>query len=187
MEAAALMLQSADDFGRRAVRHAIYACYSYLHVRGLSGQALRPLQNTMAAFDDVAAGTLPELFDPKLKAGSIPHRKWTRSAMGEEAKLFAAACMDALMKGGDAKNASAEKVARAAQKWPRVSAGAIKPSTVVNWRDEFLQLPTKDPKRDQLDRLSSSLSEGPRARRYLGEVPRGGPPLTGGIRKSSET
>ena len=43
MEGAAELLQSQEDFGRFGVRHALHACYSFLHVRGLSGQPLKPL------------------------------------------------------------------------------------------------------------------------------------------------
>jgi hypothetical protein len=187
METAAGLLDSGQDFGRGGVRHAIYACYSYLHVRGLSGQGLKALQNLLAALDDVEGGTLPELFDPKLKPGLLPARRWTRSAAGKEVKLFAAGCMDALMRGGDAKEAAAGKVARAVQKWPQVSAGVVKASTVANWRDAFLQRTSSDSERGRFVRLSSSLTEGPRARRYVEKVLRRGPPLTGGIHKMPKT
>ena len=46
MEGAAELLQSEEDFGRSGVRHALHACYSFLHVRGLSGQALKPLSRS---------------------------------------------------------------------------------------------------------------------------------------------
>src|SRR5665648_269631 len=71
MEAAAELLQSKDDFGRAGACHAIHACHSFLHVRGLSGQALKPLIDLVAAFNDVDEGTLPELFDPSLKRGEL--------------------------------------------------------------------------------------------------------------------
>src|SRR5262245_47068338 len=60
MEHAAELLQSEDDFGRSGVCHAIHACHSFLHVRGLSGQALKPLIDLMAAFEGVDKGVLPE-------------------------------------------------------------------------------------------------------------------------------
>jgi hypothetical protein len=98
MEHAAELLQSEEDFGRSGVRHALDACYSYLHVRGLSGQGLKPLIDLIAALESLDAGNLPELFDPKLRPGQIPERKWSRSAASRETKLHAAACMDALMR-----------------------------------------------------------------------------------------
>lgn len=182
---AVAQLRSDEDFGRQSAKRAISACYSFLLVRGLSGQALKPLQNLLAALDDVANGTLPELFDPKLKPGRAPVRRWTRSAAGKEIKLYAAGCMDALMRNGKSKKSSAEKVARAIEKWPLVSTGVIKPGTVTNWRDDLLQRPTSDVERDQFQRLSSSLSEGPRAEHYLEQVLGHGPPLSGGIVKKT--
>lgn len=53
MERAAELLQSEEDFGRSGVRHALHACYSFLHVRGLSGQALKPLVDLIAALESV--------------------------------------------------------------------------------------------------------------------------------------
>jgi hypothetical protein len=81
MEHAAELLQSQDDFGRSGARHALHSCYSFLYVRGLSGQGLKPLADLMIALEDVAQGNLPELFDPKLRAGQFPGRKWSRSAL----------------------------------------------------------------------------------------------------------
>jgi hypothetical protein len=112
MEHAAELLQSQEDFGRSGVRHALYACYSFLHLRGLSGQGLKPLIDLIAALDSVDRGALPEVFDPKLRPGQIPERKWSRSAASRETKLHAAACMDALMKGGTSKDEAAARVAR---------------------------------------------------------------------------
>ena len=43
MEHAAELLQVEEDFGRSGICHAVRACHSFLHVRGLSGQALKPL------------------------------------------------------------------------------------------------------------------------------------------------
>ena len=112
MERTAELLQSQDDFGRSGVRHAIHACYSFLHVRGLSGQGLKPLIDLTAALEDVDEGTLPELLDPKLRPGQIPERKWSRSAGAVETKLYAAACMDALMRSGISKDTHNHKLAR---------------------------------------------------------------------------
>ena len=59
MEYAAELLQNREDFGRSGVLHAVHACYSFLHVRGLSGQALKPLYDVVTAFEDVEEGTCP--------------------------------------------------------------------------------------------------------------------------------
>ena len=114
MEHAAELLQSEEDFGRSGVRHALHACYSFLHVRGLSGQGLKPLIDLIAALESVDEGVLPEIFDPKLRPAKIPERKWSRSAASRETKLHAAACMDALMKHGASKAEAAARVARLA-------------------------------------------------------------------------
>jgi hypothetical protein len=71
MEHAAELLQSEEDFGRSGIRHAIHACHSFLHVRGLSGQALKPLMDLVLAFESRDQGILPGLFDPKFKRGII--------------------------------------------------------------------------------------------------------------------
>jgi len=183
MEHAAELLQSEEDFGRFGTNHALHACYSFLHARGLSGQGLKPLIDLMAALESVASGVLPELFDPKLKPGRMPERKWSRSAAVREIKIHAAACMDALMQNGVGKDEAAARVARHADNWPRFSQGLIKPSTVANCRDELLQQSSDNRERRRFERLSAMFSQGPRASEYLAEALRVGPVLTGGVRK----
>jgi len=183
MEHAAELLQSEGDFGRSGVCHAIHACHSFLHVRGLSGQALKPLIDLMAAFESIDKGVLPELFDPKIKRGELSERKWSRSYAAAESKIHAAACMDALMKTGVAKNEAAGCVARHSDNWPRVSKGLIKTNTVVNWRDELLQQGSDNRERKRFERRSAMFSQGARAKEYLADALRIGPMLTGGVRK----
>jgi hypothetical protein len=183
MEHAAELLQSEEDFGRSGARHALHACYSFLHVRGLSGQGLKPLIDLMAALENAACGVLPELFDPKLKPGRLPKRKWSRSHAASETKLHAAACMDALMKGGLPKDEAAARVARNADGWPRISKGLINPNTVTNWRDELLQQSSDNRDRKRLEVHSDMLSQGAKAKRYLKEALRNGPVMLGGVRK----
>ena len=187
MEHAAELLQSEGDFGRSGVRHALHACYLFLHVRGLSGQGLRPLIDLIAALKNVDTGVLPELFDPKLRPAQIPERKWSRSAASGETKIHAAACMDALMKGGTSKDEAAARVVRFAVNWPRMSKGEIKASTVTNWRDELLQGLSNAPDRRRFEGISRILSQGPRAKSYLEEALRIGPVMTGGVRKEDES
>jgi hypothetical protein len=187
MEHAAELLQSQEDFGRSGVRHAVHTCHSFLHVRGLSGQALKPLIDLVAALENVDEGVLPELFDPKLRPGHSPARKWSRSGASRETKLYAAACMDALMKRGTSKDEAAARVARFASGWPRVSRGEIKASTVANWRDELLQSPSNDPGRYLFGSHSRMMSQGPRASAYLEEVLRAGPMMTGGVRRQRKS
>jgi hypothetical protein len=150
MEHAAELLQSEEDFGRCGTHHALHACYSFLHARGLSGQGLKPLIDLMAALESVASGVLPELFDPKLKPGRMPERKWSRSHAARETKLHAA-CMDALMKLGLSKDEAATRVARHTDGWPRISKGLINPNTVTNWRDELLQQSSDNRDRKRLE------------------------------------
>jgi hypothetical protein len=183
MEHAAELLQSEEDFGRSGVRHALHACYSFLHVRGLSGQGLKPLIDLMAALENVASGALPELFDPKLKPGRLPERKWSRSHAARETKLHAAACMDALMNGGLSKDDAAARVAQHTDGWPRISKGLINPNTVTNWRDELLQQSSDNRDRKRLELRSKMLSQGPKAKRYVKEALRNGPVMVGGVRK----
>ena len=183
MEVAAELLQSEDDFGRAGVCHAIHACHSFLHVRGLSGQALKPLIDLVAAFDNVEDGVLPELFDPSFKRGQLSERKWSRSDAASEAKIHAAACMDALMKAGKGKKEAAAQVARRTDKWPRVSSGPIKSTTVVNWRDELLQEKPENRDRKRLEQRSAMFANGTQGKKYLAEALRHGPVLTGGVRK----
>ena len=182
MERAAELLQSQEDFGRWGVRHALHVCYSFLHVRGLSGQALKPLSDLVAALESVDRGVLPEVFDPELRPGRAPKRKWSRSAASRETKLYAAACMDALMKRGSSKDEAAARVVRFAAGWPRVSQGEIKASTVANWRDELLQSPSSAAERCRFEGYCL-LSQRPA---FLEEVLRGGPVMTGGVRRKRE-
>jgi hypothetical protein len=186
MEHAASLLQSEDDYGRSGVCHAIHACYSFLHVRGLSGQALKPLYDVVTAFENVEEGVLPELFDPKITRGELPERKWSRSHAADEIKIHAAACTEALMKAGTGKDEAAARVARHASNWPRVSQGIIKPSTVANWRDEFLQQSSDNRERKRFEARAAMLRQGAKAKGYLAEALRIGPPLTAGTRKGRE-
>jgi hypothetical protein len=189
MEHAAELLHNEEDYGRSGVLHALHACHSFLHVRGLSGQALKPLIAGVEAFEIVDKGILPELFDPKIKRGQLSERKWSRSPAAREMKSLAAACMDALMKRNMPKDEAAARVARCAIRWPRVSIGAITANTVTNWRDEFLQAPSKSAERRGFEGLSRIFSEGPNSKSYLEDALRIGPVLTGGVRKKlkSET
>jgi hypothetical protein len=187
MEQSAELLQSEEDFGRSGVCHAIHACHSFLHVRGLSGQALKPLIDLMAAFESVDKGVLPELFDPKIKGGELPERKWSRSSAADEIKIHAAACMDALMKNDVGKDVAAARVAQCSDRWPRLSGGLIKPSTVANWRDELLQQRSDNRERKRFEHRSDMLSQGARAKQYLADALRIGPTLTAGVRKGRKT
>jgi hypothetical protein len=184
MEHAAELTQSREDFGRAGVIHALHSCYSFLYVRGLSGQALKPLVDVMSALESVGKGVLPELFDPKIRPGQVPDREWSRSPAARETKALAAACMDALMNGNLSKGTAASRVADYAVQWPRVSKGTITAHTVANWRDELLQAPSKNAARRYFEGLSRMFSEGPRSKSYLKDALRTGPVLTGGIRKT---
>lgn len=184
MERAAELLHSEQDYARAGLRCALRACHDYLHVRGLSGQGLKVLADALAALDTLDRGTLPEVFDPKMRPGTELARKWSRSAAAQETKIYAAACMEALIKAGASKDEAAAKVAENARNWPRISKGFIKPSTVANWRDELMQQQSHDRDRSMYERHSQNFSDGPRAREYLKEVLRDGPSMTGGIRKS---
>ena len=78
---------------------------------------------------------------------------------------------------------AARRVARCAEKWPRVSSGIITHDTVANWRDELLQSMSTDLDRMMFESYSRSFVEGPRAPEFLKEALQSGPPLTGGLRK----
>jgi hypothetical protein len=183
MERAAELLQSQEDFGRSGIGHAVHACYSFLHVRGLSGQALKPLIDLIRALKSVDKRILPELFDPKVKPAQIPARKWSRSPAALETKVLAAACMDALMNNDVSKSTAARRVADHASQWPRVSEGMIAANTVTNWRDELLQAPKRSDLRQSFVRLSLMFSQGARSKAHLKEALRLGPVFSGGIRK----
>lgn len=184
MERAAELLNAKADFGRAGLRCALRACHDYLHVRGLSGQGLKVLVDALAALDTVDKGTLPEIFDPKMQPGVLPERKWSRSAAAQETRIYVAACLDALMNSGMSQDNAAAKVAASARNWPRISSSIINFSTVVNWRDGLMQQQSIDPDRQKFEGISRMLSDGPRSARYLNEVLKDGPPMTGGVRKS---
>ncbi len=174
------------DFGRHAAREAVQLVLTYLDKRGLSGQAMKPLIDISNALQDVESGVLPELFDPKATGNSGPDglRKWSRSSGGKQIKHYAAGCMGALMKTGVKKEEAAMRVARAAQSWPRFSAGVINANTVTNWRDELMQAETNNPGLLMYELLVSNFSVGPKAKQYLEEVLHKGPKLTGGKRRT---
>ncbi len=174
------------DFGRHAASEAVQLVLTYLNKRGLPGNAMKPLIDVFKALQDVESGILPELFDPRAADNSGPDglSKWSRSGGGKQIKLYAAGFMGALMKTGVRKEEAAMRVARAAQSWPRFSSGVINANTVTNWRDELMQAETTDPGRLMYERLVSDFSVGAKAKQYLDEVLRKGPPLTGGKRRS---
>jgi hypothetical protein len=170
MEHAAKLLKSEEDFGRSGVSHAVYACYSFLHVRGLTGYALKPLADLVRAFQSVDEGVLPELFDPNIKSGELPYRKWSRSWAATETKIYAAACMDALMETGSSKDEAAKRVARATDSWPRISTGLLQQN---RQGQEWLLF----------SGLSKYFSVDPNARKRLKKVLEEGPTLMSGVRK----
>jgi hypothetical protein len=120
MEDAGKLLNDQEDYGRSGVLHALHSCHSFLNVRGLSGQVVKPLIDAIRALESVGKGRLPELFDPQARPGELSDRKWSRSPAARETKMLAAACMDALMKANLVKTTSAKRVADHAGRWPRV-------------------------------------------------------------------
>ena len=97
LEQIALNLASTEDFGRAVAIEAMKSICIFLHDRGLSGQALKPVIDILKAFGDVEKGVLPPLFDPNA-AKKFEAQKWSRSSAAAETKVFAAALMDALMR-----------------------------------------------------------------------------------------
>jgi len=185
LEQIARQASQAEDFGRRAVIEALEACVSFLYGRGLSGQAMKPFLDAREALVDVMVGILPELFDPKaVERAQAGTRKRSRSSASDEMRVYAAACLGALMQKRIAKSEANAKVARSAQNWPRFSIGAINGNTVANWRDKIIQAPLSDLTRQTYDSIVRSFTVGPSADHYLDEVLRDGPPLTGAIRKA---
>jgi len=180
----ALTLASAEDFGRGAAIDALTATCFFLKGRGFSGQALKPLIDVRKGLQEVVRGVLPELFDPGA-AKQAQKRRWSRSSAATEIKVFAAALMDALMRGKSKmkKRDAAGRVARHTERWPRVSVGVITADTVANWRDELLQRMSTDPDRQMFEGYSRSFIEGPRTSAFLKDALRSGPPLTGGLHK----
>ena len=178
--------RDVTDFGRGSVKEFLRLCFRYLDKRGVSGHAMQPLVIAFRALEDVERGILPELFDPKAAINSGPGglSKWSRSSGAEQFKVYASACVGALMKTGLLKEQAATRVARATASWARFSSGIIKASTVVNWRDELMQRSTADPGRRFYEYLVRMFSDGPNAAQCLDEVLRNGPPLIGGMRQS---
>lgn len=176
---------SAEDFGRKAAREALQACLKFAHDRGLSGQALKILADLIEALDDVDRGVLPEIFDPQAckRAGATGRKQWSRSTAARQVPLYAAALLGTLLQKGIPRPEAAAKVARAAQKWPRHSAGVIKASTVINWRDEFLQAGPSSPQRQSYNATVKMLSEGPRSVEIFAGILQDGPPFTAAKRK----
>ena len=179
---------NSQDFGRQAVREALDIVLEFLRLRGLSGQAMKPLTDLLHAFDDVRRGVLPEMFDPKSadRYGAEGSRKWSKSSKAEETDLYLAACADALvrLKGLEPEFAFAN-VARDAQKWPRVSSGIITEGRVRDLYFRYRQSAKSDKgTRSVYASVVENLSLGPRAAGFLDEVLRDGPPLTGGSLRS---
>ncbi len=190
MEQALTLLRSGQEFGTAAARHAVFACYSFLQVRGLPGRELQPLENLVWGLDDVIKGVLPELFEPNALKERLSTRKWSRSTAARHTQIYAAACMDALMKSktNGRKLRAACIVAENAQRWPRVSHGIIKSSTVTNWRDRLMQARSDDSDKVLFLNLSKVCTDGPRASQFLEELLEDGP-FAGGIRnrRAAET
>jgi hypothetical protein len=178
----------AADFGHRSAYEAVHVVLLFLKNRGLAGQAMEPIIKVQRAFEDVAKGILPELFDSASakKSGPAGITKWSRSSGAAEMKVHAAGLMTALMKQGTKKLEAAARVARAVQTWPAFSAGIIKATTIANWRDELMQSAKTDIKRQRYEHLGKTLTSGPRATAFLQEILHKGPPLTGGPRKKAK-
>ena len=185
LEANAEKLIDATDFGRATAKMAVELVAGYLLERGLSGQALKPLINLANGLDDVNRGILPEIFDPNAErtAGAEGEREWSRSSAVQQTRIYAAACMTALMAHGKEKADAASRVADRAQTWPRHSSGIIKAITVINWRDELMQAASTDIQRRQYEGHVAAFANGERGKAFLNEVLALGPLLTGGTRR----
>lgn len=179
----------ASDFGRQAAFEAVQVVRLFLNKRGLAGQAMKTLIKVEEAFDDVKRGILPELFDPAStkNAGPDGDSKWSRSKGAAEIKICAAAVMSALMKQGVNKLEAANRTATAVQSWPTFSAGIIKAITIVNWRDYLMQSQKTDIDRQRFEFLVTHLTSGPRAKEFLLEILRNGPPTGGPRRKKTQS
>jgi hypothetical protein len=179
----------SSDFGRQAAFEAVQVVRLFLNKRGLAGQAMNPLIKVEEAFDDLKRGVLPELFDPAStkNAGLDGNRKWSRSRGAAETKIYAVAAMGALMKQGVKKIEAANRTATAVQSWSTLSAGIIKPMTIVNWRDYLMQSPKTDVDRQRFELLITHLTSGPRTKEFLLEVLHNGPPTGGPRRKKTDS
>jgi hypothetical protein len=97
-------------------------------------KGIAPLIHLHGAMVDVASGTAPPLFQPKVKRTGRP-RKGVRA---DVIQAFAARAMSELIEAGDSVPEAATKVANALRKGRPADLGNLEPKTVKNWRNRIL-------------------------------------------------
>jgi hypothetical protein len=166
---AAKVFKEKGDGGHEGAKLAGHAVIRLLGVRHENPELAAPFLALHAAISDLQQGLDPELFS-RSKEG----RKRSRSRQRKHAQLFAAACMEALMRLGDSQESAARRVSRYAPEWPSLKGADVDHTTIRNWRDKAHS--SAGSQLEQFELICSDLVTRHDPRRYIDYWLRAGPP-----------
>jgi hypothetical protein len=184
------LLNHSETYGREGVIAALRAVVGFLLDRDPEnvGHMLQPFTILNNAFkdlhreDSMGRRHVPELFTPNpLDDQGDPILNRSHSSQKNRIKVYAAACMGALVKSKIPKEQAASQIASAIESWPRVDGQTITASTVSSWRRELSEALPSDPQRIDFDELIEEFRAKETGAGFLAHVLKNGPPLLGGL------
>lgn len=169
---------------REGIIGALQAVIWFLNDRGVSGQQIWPLEYLRKELEFVFQGKRSAILQP----GVNSHDDITAIRQGgpakEEARIFAAACSEAVYKLGQRANLESfpkrtrddvdRFLAGKVSKWPSFDSGSCSPSTIKSWR-------IKLGKQADVQLLVTAFVKDDSGRRHLNQVLKEGPPHIGGF------
>jgi hypothetical protein len=184
------LLNHSKTYGREGVIAALRAVVIFLLERDpeMAGHMLQPFTLLNNAFTDLEQEDsegrrhVPELFTPNpLDDQGDPILNRSHSSQKYRIKVYAAACMGALVKNKIPKEQAASQIASAIESWPRVDGQTITAGTVSSWRRELSEALPSDPQRIDFDELIEEFRAKETGAGFLAHVLKNGPPLLGGL------
>jgi hypothetical protein len=193
LDKTALLFDQGGKLQRDAMMAALEAVEGFLGIRGFSGQHIQPLEMLRKELDFIYKGNRSLILQPGVEnRADLPIRH--KGPGEEQIKICAAACSEAIYQLGKNDGVPAfdkltrtqahAKIARAMEKWPTYNQTLkIAGRTIKGWRDKFEAKARREAKRSGYQVLIDQFLKDEKGYRYLKEVIKTGPPMTGGFRK----
>jgi hypothetical protein len=180
----AMKLIGEENRPRAGMMEAMQSVIDFLHDRGVSGQQIWPLEYLRRELELVYRGKRSPILQPGVNSREDITAKRQGGPAKEEARIFAAACSEAVYQlGQSAKLDSFRKrtrseadrfVAGKVSNWPSFDTGACSSSAIKSWRVNL-------GKRKDVQRLVTGFMNDDAGRHHLNQVLREGPPHIGGF------
>jgi hypothetical protein len=125
--------QSHKTHGDGGIRGCVAACgevIRFLQARQENPELGAPFIDIVRAFQTLQRRVIPEL----VSLDQNRPRSRSRSSRRKHQQLWAAVCVEILMKHESSRDAAEAKVARHVAKWHGMQADQISPTTIRNWR-----------------------------------------------------